>query len=208
MKENIVYKLLHSKAIVVPSVLLEYQNELKADAEELLFLAFLMEQDDLVLFDIASFSKNFYRKKEKMMELISKLCDKDLLRMEVKKKGNVMREYLDLTPFYEKLTLLCIKENKTDDITIYQRIEKEFGRTLSPIECEMIKGWIDAPIDQKMILEALKETVLNGVTNLKYMDKILMEWSKKGISKRKMPPKELEKVEYFDYDWLSEDERE
>ena len=167
-----------------------------------------MGQGDFILFDIMSFANDFHRTKEKMMELISNLCDKDLLKMEVKKKCNMMREYLSLKPLYEKLTLLLIKENKSNDVTIYQRIEKEFGRALSPIECEMIKGWIDVPFEEAMIIEALKETVLNGVTSLKYMDKILIEWSKKGISKRKQPVKveEPQKIEYFDYDWLSEDE--
>ncbi|MDE5587357.1 MAG: DnaD domain protein, partial [Bacilli bacterium] len=63
---------------------------------------------------------------------------------------------------------------------------------------------------------ALKETVFNGVSNLRYMDKILHEWNKKGyktvsdveISKQKyqQEQRQKEKLELFDYDWFDDDE--
>ena len=60
-------------------------------------------------------------------------------------------------------------------------IEKEFGRTLSSIEYEIINAWLDNSFDRTLIKEALKEAVFNGVSNLKYMDKILYEWGKAGV---------------------------
>ena len=60
-------------------------------------------------------------------------------------------------------------------------IEKEFGRTLSPTEYEIIKAWLDNNISEDIIKEALKEAVFNGVSNLRYIDKILYEWKKLGI---------------------------
>ena len=93
---------------------------------------------------------------------------------------------------------------------VYSTIEKEFGRTLSPIECETIKGWIDSNISSDLIKEALKEAVLNGVTNLKYIDKILYEWGKKGYTKasdiKKKNTKKEEEVKLFDYDWLDDND--
>ena len=57
--------------------------------------------------------------------------------------------------------------------------------------------------------EALKEAILNGVNNLKYIDRILYEWNKKGYKKpsdvvKKRQVKE-EKIDLFDYDWLDEE---
>ena len=58
---------------------------------------------------------------------------------------------------------------------------------------------------------ALKEAVYNGVTNLRYIDKILYEWKKKGIKSKEDIEKERanfkkksSKGEVFDYDWLNE----
>ena len=57
----------------------------------------------------------------------------------------------------------------------------------------------------------LKEAVFNGVNNLRYIDKIIREWSKKGIKteedvindRKKFQTKKSNK-ELFDYDWLNE----
>ena len=61
-------------------------------------------------------------------------------------------------------------------------IEKEFGRPISSYEIQMIKSWIDKDeYSYDLILAALKEAVLNQVFTLKYMDKILLTWQRKGF---------------------------
>ena len=92
---------------------------------------------------------------------------------------------------------------------IYNIIEAELGRTLSPIEYETIGEWLESNISEELIKEALKEAVLNGVGNLKYIDKILHEWTKKGYKKasdiKKRKKYEEIQEDLFDYDWLDED---
>jgi len=48
-----------------------------------------------------------------------------------------------------------------------------------------------------LIKEALKEAVLNGVNNLKYIDKILYEWCKKGYKKAQDVHKKTKKQEKY-----------
>ena len=99
-------------------------------------------------------------------------------------------------------------------------IEKEFGRTLSPIEYEIIKAWLDNNISEDIIKEAVMEATYNGVSNLRYIDKILYEWEKAGIhtvedveSMRKKRNKKNEKekdsdidLDIVDWNWFDEDE--
>ena len=73
------------------------------------------------------------------------------------------------------------REDNINNSNIYELIEKEFGRTLSPIEAEIISAWLDNNTSEELIKEALKEAVFNGVSSLRYIDKILYEWGKKGI---------------------------
>ena len=112
--------------------------------------------------------------------------------------------------------ILDKKENNTLNINnsdIYSIIEKEFGRTISPMECQIIKGWIDDNFTHELIMEALKEAIYNGVTSLKYIEKILYSWRKKGyknkedIMKAKTIERENKKKEedVFFYDWLNDD---
>ncbi len=64
---------------------------------------------------------------------------------------------------------------------LVQKIELEFSRKLSPIEIQYLHGWLyDDRIDVKTIDEALKETILSGVKNFKYMSAIINNWQTTG----------------------------
>src|SRR5699024_2858116 len=60
--------------------------------------------------------------------------------------------------------------------------EQEFGRPLSPFEIETITVWLDEDVIQPALIKAgLRESVLMGKLNFRYIDRILREWQKKGI---------------------------
>ena len=74
------------------------------------------------------------------------------------------------------------------------------------MEYEIIGAWIDNNYSEDIIELALKEAVYNGVSNLKYIDKILSEWRKKGVKSTSDVKKNVKKTkkEVFEYDWLNE----
>ena len=78
------------------------------------------------------------------------------------------------------------------------------------MEYEIINSWIESKISNNLILAALKEAVFNGVSNLRYIDKILFEWNKKGIkkpddiNKAKKSEEEDKNESFYEYDWLNE----
>lgn len=78
-------------------------------------------------------------------------------------------------------------DQNVDDIRqvegqIFQRFEQEFGRVLSPIECETISLWLDDDGYQPhLIFLALREAVISSKLSLRYIDRILFEWQKNGI---------------------------
>ena len=96
-------------------------------------------------------------------------------------------------------------------LNIFEIFEKEFARPLSPMEFEFINEWIKSGMSEELIIEALKEATYNGVSNLRYIDKILYEWNKKGIKRtddldRKIKEEESKEdnTELYEYDWLNE----
>jgi DNA replication protein len=105
-----------------------------------------------------------------------------------------------------------IDEEDIEENNIYSKFEEEFGRTLSPIEYELINGWQETGYNKEVILEALKEAVLNGVTNLKYIDRILIEWDKKGIKSSSQVHKDKENyskkkdISIPDFDWVNDED--
>lgn len=66
---------------------------------------------------------------------------------------------------------------------LFSVFEQEFGRLLSPYECETISAWIDQDrYTEEIILFALKEAVFAGKLSLKYIDRILIEWSRNRVT--------------------------
>ena len=123
-------------------------------------------------------------------------------------------EYISLELLYDKIVniYLDLKEETNENADIYSAFEKELGRTLSPMEYEIIKGWVMDKFSDELIILALKEAVYNGVNNLRYIDKVLYGWRKKNIKnkqdiikdKEKFKNRQKENIEVFDYNWLDE----
>ena len=222
MKSSKIIDIFKDGNLVIPMYILKNYKELKLELDELLFLMYLYNNDGNLLFDPNKFSNDLNVSLEKIMEYISNLSDKNFIKVDViKNDKNVMEEVVVLDDFYSKLSLLIAEDvNNVDNSksNIFEVIEKEFGRTLSPMEYEIIKAWLDSNITEELINEALKEATFNGVSNLRYIDKILYEWGKKGIKtkkdveankKNRRVEKNEEKdvdLDIMDWDWFDDDE--
>lgn len=67
--------------------------------------------------------------------------------------------------------------NNITTTNIYDFIEQNFGRTLSPIEYEEISHWEDTELTRY----AIKQSVLNGKFSIKYISKIIYSYEKENI---------------------------
>ena len=98
------------------------------------------------------------------------------------------------------------KEIKEQKVNLISMFEKEFGRPLTPIEIETIKEWKQCQYDDEMVLKALKEATLSNVRNLRYIDKILVEWAKYGVKTtgRQTVESSETPVDLVMYEWWNE----
>lgn len=218
MKMENINSLVRGKNIVIPLYIYRLMPKLDIELSTFVFLMYLYNKGEKIVFDPGEASMDYGKTIPEIMEYIDELTKKKLISFTVTKNNkNVTEEYLSLSYFYEKISLLLmenINSNESIDSNIFELIEKEFGRVLSPIEYEIIKAWSESNYSDELIKEALKEAVFNGVNNLRYIDKILYEWSKKGlknkedIEKNRMNHKEKNKnkVEVFEYNWLDDEE--
>ena len=222
MKSSKISDILKEGNIVIPSYLLKNYKKLKLELNEFIFLMYLYNKGNNTVFDPAKFSNDLGIELEKTLEHVSNLNDKNYLKVEVVKNDKgIMEEHISIDDFYSKLSLLLAEEvNNTDNSksNVFEVIEKEFGRTLSPIEYEIIKAWLDSNISEELITEALKEATFNGVSNLRYIDKILYEWGKKGIKTKEDVEKNKQKrnnsrsknedldLDIMDWNWFEDEE--
>ncbi len=202
--------------IVIPLYLYKRYNKLNISLEEFIFIMYLLNKGRKIIFNPNSIKEDLNMEVMDIMKLVSNLTDKDIISVDVETNDKGIREeYINVDNFYNKLSIYMIDEtnNKKVDNNLFSFIENEFSRTLSPSEYEFIKAWLENGNSEEFIKEAVKEASINGVSNLRYVDKILYEWNKKGfktlddIKKNKEEfRKKKEDIKIFEYDWLDENE--
>lgn len=225
MKSSKLVEMLKKGNFVVPLYLFQLRDKFNIEFKEFIFLVYLTNLGDKVIFNPNSLASNLNLTLEEVLSYIDTLTEKGYISIEViKNDKNIMEEYIVLDLFYEKLTNIMIgdinqaKIEEKKSSNVFEVIEKEFARPLTSIEYEIVSAWIEDGIKEELILEAIKEAVFSGVCNLRYIDKILYEWGKKGIKtaqdveKNRINFKEKqekkEKLELFEYDWFEDGEDE
>lgn len=213
MMEKII-SLLENGTINCPRLLLLNYKSLKITSEELILIIYLLNESDV--FNPKKIADEMHLKMADVLELVNSLEEKGILSISVRKNNNLREDFIDFKNLYNKLSFLIINENVVSDEKLEENLfdcfEHEFARTLSPVEYELINGWKDIGYSEEIIILALKEAVFNGVTNLRYIDKILYDWKRKGLNtkeaieknKRNFQNKKTEKKELIDYDWLND----
>ena len=192
MKSSKLIEILKKGNFVVPLYLFQLRDKFNIEFNEFIFLVYLTNLGDKIIFNPNSLASNLNLTLEEVLSYIDTLTEKGYITIEViKNDKNVMEEYIVLDLFYEKLTNIMIDDinkSKIEDeknSNIFEIIEKEFARPLTSIEYEIISAWLEDGTKEELILEAIKEAVFSGVCNLRYIDKILYEWGKKGIKTAK-----------------------
>lgn len=110
--------------------------------------------------------------------------------IEGENSDGIRYEKYSLQPLQEKIVDQFLQQRKQQDILkrqeketdLYTVFEQEFGRPLSPFECESLAMWLDEDQQDPAIIKiALREAVITGKLNFRYIDRILFEWKRNGI---------------------------
>ena len=206
-------EIIQNRDIVIPRLLFMNYKNIGLTEQELILVIYIMNTSEI--FNPKQISNDLNITLNNVMELMEDLTSKSIIRLELKKIGNIRNEYINLDGLYEKLTFKILnKEEPEKQSNIYSIFEEEFGRTISAMEIEIINAWIDNGTSEETILLALKEATYNGVSNLRYIDRIISEWSKKGIKTQedveksrmnfRQKKENKPKNDILNYDWLND----
>jgi len=187
----------------VPSMLLCFYKKMGLSDTEALLL--------IHLFRLHGEERNYYPSTELLGELLAggrEQVERDLASLttrgflgltEYYDKNGVTTGY-DFEPLFERLSELwaCSKVEEIekaqavvaaapgDEIMdrefgqLCEEFSREFGRPLSPIEVEQIEHWAGS-VPPLLVREALRRAVLMGKHNFKYIDRIILEWTKNNL---------------------------
>lgn len=179
--------------LVLPSALLFHFNDIFSDTNDYLVWQFYFLQNTTKMDDLApsQIANAIGKTVAEVNKSISNLTNQELLNMKTIKITDEIEILFDASPALEKLDqLLSVQEtgeqtknNPNQFKLLVDDFERELGRFLSPFELEDLEKSVNEDqTDPALIREALKEAVFNGKTNWKYIQAILRNWRKEGIT--------------------------
>nr|WP_295973301.1 DnaD domain-containing protein [uncultured Bacillus sp.] len=179
--------------ITIPNALLAHYAELKLNESELVLLlhvlSFIEKGNDFPT--PVELSSSMTISPEQCADLLRRLIQKGFIEiMDGFTEEGIRFEKYSLDLLWEKLVSYFLLSEKHHEVTmqkqderdVYSCFEQEFGRPLSPFECETLSMWLDEDQHHVSIVKAaLREAVISGKLNFRYIDRILFEWKKNGI---------------------------
>ena len=207
-----ILEILSEKRFSVSSHLIKVAISLNLSLNEFLLLMYFEDATDKT-FDVSKITTILSLDEKSILSAFNKLLNLNLIKMETSKdNSNRHCEIISLVPMYKSLVeQKNDEEKKKTKENIFEVLEKELGRSISPMEYEIINAWLEKGTSEEMILGAVKEAVYNGVSSLRYIEKIIYEWNKKGYKNMVDVKKGLESRTkksdqiLFDYNWLDEE---
>ena len=177
--------------LVLPSALLLHYNQLFSSSEDFLVWQFFYLQNTTALGELSpsQIAEKIGKNVTEVNQTISRLTEKGLLQYRTIELNGEIEVIFDATLALERLDQLFEKQapnqvqSAPNDLkSLVDTFQQELGRLLSPFEIEDLeKSLKEDGTSADLIKEALREAVLNGKPNWKYIQAILRNWRHEGI---------------------------
>ncbi|HEM5039580.1 TPA: DnaD domain-containing protein [Streptococcus suis] len=178
--------------LVLPAAILFHYQELFPSADDFLIWQFFLYQNSSSVESLApsEIAQATGKTVAQVNQAIENLQDAGLLEFKTISIAGEIEMIFDALPAFEKLDVLLtpkqaveIVQPENDLKTLVGDFERELGRFLSPFEIEDLQKTIeDDKTSIDLVRAALKEAVFNNKTNWKYIQAILRNWRREGIT--------------------------
>lgn len=177
--------------LVLPSDLLLNYNQLFSSSDDFLVWQFFYLQNTTALCELSpsQIAEKIGKNVTEVNQAISRLTEKGLLQYQTIELNGEIEVIFDATLALERLDNLFEKQvpnqvrSAPNDLkSLVEAFQQELGRLLTPFEIEDLeKSLKEDGTSADLIKEALREAVLNGKPNWKYIQAILRNWRREGI---------------------------
>ena len=178
--------------LVLPSALLLHFKELFPSSDDFLVWQFFYLQNTTGLEEMSpsQIAERIGKEISDVNQSISNLTERGLLQYRTIELNGEIELLFDASLALERLDdLLGVAHSSSDQLTpqnqlkdLVETFQQELGRLLTPFEIEdLTKTLKEDGTSSDLIKEALREAVLNGKANWKYIQAILRNWRHEGI---------------------------
>ena len=178
--------------LVLPSALLFHYKDIFKRADDFLIWQFIYLQNTTKMDDLApsQIASALNKTVAEVNRSISDLTAQGLLDMKTIELGSEIEVVFDASPVLALLDKLVSEPKQVpekQDVNpvkeLVEDFERELGRMLSPFELEDLQKTIrEDKTDPDLVRAALREAVFNGKTNWNYINAILRNWRREGIT--------------------------
>ncbi len=142
--------------------------------------------------DLEKIANHLGTSAQQVFDMVHQMIQKNLVEQHLRRQKDGKEDaYYDFTPLYDHLARALnhervVNEQKVAEQSradLFKQIQVEFGRTISPMEMQTVNQWIDQDhYNLDMIQLALREAVLAGKYNFKYIEGILRRWRQSHLT--------------------------
>ncbi|WP_247935831.1 DnaD domain-containing protein [Streptococcus lutetiensis] len=178
--------------LVLPNALLFHYKDIFKRADDFLIWQFIYLQNTTKMDDLApsQIASALNKTVADVNRSISDLTAQGLLDMKTIELGSEIEVVFDASPVLALLDKLVSEPKQVpekQDVNpvkeLVEEFERELGRMLSPFELEDLQKTIrEDKTDPDLVRAALREAVFNGKTNWNYINAILRNWRREGIT--------------------------
>lgn len=178
--------------LVLPTELLFHFHEIFDNSDDFLVWQFFYLQNTTSLEEISSvqIAESIGKSVTEVNRSMSNLTEKGLLQYKTIALNGEIEAVFDALPALERLDKIvenhssvaqAISQNVLKDLV--ETFQQELGRLLTPFEIEDLTKTIqDDKTSPELVTAALREAVFNGKANWKYIQAILRNWRREGIT--------------------------
>lgn len=191
-----------NKKFIIETIFLKKALKKDLSLNEFLILMYFDNQGDYPV-DVNRISKATGIDNKNILDALNSLVEKNIIELlSEKDESGKLVDKVSLDKFYDVESKKEIKTNNE----FFELFQKNYGKVLSGMDFELINAWLASGFTEENILSALNEANNSGVTSLKYIDKILFEWNKRGFKtvKGKNATNKTYSDEVMEYNWLDE----
>ena len=178
--------------LVLPTELLFHFHEIFDNSDDFLVWQFFYLQNTTSLEEISpvQIAESIGKSVAEVNRSMSNLTEKGLLQYKTIALNGEIEAVFDALPALERLDEIvenhssvaqAVSQNVLKDLV--ETFQQELGRLLTPFEIEDLTKTIqDDKTSPELVTAALREAVFNGKANWRYIQAILRNWHREGIT--------------------------
>ena len=178
--------------LVLPTELLFHFHEIFDNSDDFLVWQFFYLQNTTSLEEISpvQIAESIGKSVAEVNRSMSNLTEKGLLQYKTIALNGEIEAVFDALPALERLDEIvenhssvaqAVSQNVLKDLV--ETFQQELGRLLTPFEIEDLTKTIqDDKTSPELVTAALREAVFNGKANWRYIQAILRNWRREGIT--------------------------